>query len=164
MSHLSLKLPSKTRYWRKVRWKWREDGEEDVSSYWMISSKGEGTIKYYKLKGEALDRSVWSTGFWRGYGPVVRPTTEWMNEWMTRRHIPEETNSHLSRCENLETHKIYDKTSNCTEQVHATELIAEACSTRSLQEIFGPRHSILLPAETLLLRKVLLILSLPKLW
>jgi hypothetical protein len=72
---------------------------------------------------------------------------------MTRRHIPEETNPKLRRCENLETHEIYDKTSNCTEQVHASELIAQACSTRSLQEMFGPRSSVLLPAETFLLRK-----------
>jgi len=57
---------------------------------------------------------------------------------MTRRYIPEERNPHLRRCENLETHKIYDKTSNCKEQVHASVLIAQASSTRSLQEIFGP--------------------------
>jgi hypothetical protein len=31
---------------------------------------------YWKLKGEALDRSVWRTVFGRGYGPVVRQTTE----------------------------------------------------------------------------------------
>jgi hypothetical protein len=31
------------------------------------------------LKEEALDRTVWRTRFGRGYGPVVRQTTEWMN-------------------------------------------------------------------------------------
>jgi len=31
---------------------------------------------YCKLKEEALDRTVWRTGFGRGYGPVVRPITE----------------------------------------------------------------------------------------
>jgi hypothetical protein len=33
-----------------------------------------------KLKQEALDRGLWKTLFERGYGPVVRQTTEWMNE------------------------------------------------------------------------------------
>jgi len=31
---------------------------------------------YRKLKEEALDRTVWRTGFVRGYGPVLRPTAE----------------------------------------------------------------------------------------
>jgi hypothetical protein len=30
------------------------------------------------LKEEALDRTLWRTRFGRGYGPVVRQTTEWM--------------------------------------------------------------------------------------
>jgi hypothetical protein len=30
------------------------------------------------LKQEALDRTLWRTRFGRGYGPVVRQTTEWM--------------------------------------------------------------------------------------
>jgi hypothetical protein len=32
--------------------------------------------RYWKLKEEALDRTVWRTGFGRGYGPVVRQTAE----------------------------------------------------------------------------------------
>jgi hypothetical protein len=32
------------------------------------------------LKEEALDRTLLRTRFGRGYGPVVRQTTEWMNE------------------------------------------------------------------------------------
>jgi len=32
----------------------------------------------WKLKEEALDRTPWKTLFGRGYGPVVRQTTEWM--------------------------------------------------------------------------------------
>jgi hypothetical protein len=32
--------------------------------------------EYWKLKEEALDRSVWRTGFGRGCGPVVRQTME----------------------------------------------------------------------------------------
>jgi len=29
------------------------------------------------LKEETLDRSLWRIGFGRGYGPVLRQTTEW---------------------------------------------------------------------------------------
>jgi hypothetical protein len=32
--------------------------------------------RYWKLKEEALDRTMWRTLFGRGYGPVVRQTTE----------------------------------------------------------------------------------------
>jgi hypothetical protein len=32
--------------------------------------------RYWKLKKEALDRTLWRTRFGRGYGPVVRQTTE----------------------------------------------------------------------------------------
>jgi hypothetical protein len=31
---------------------------------------------YWKLKEEALDRTLWKTHFGRGYGPVIRQTTE----------------------------------------------------------------------------------------
>jgi hypothetical protein len=31
---------------------------------------------YWKLKEEALDRTLWRTFFGRGYGPVVRQTAE----------------------------------------------------------------------------------------
>jgi hypothetical protein len=31
---------------------------------------------HWKLKEEALDRTVWRTCFGRGYGPVVRQTAE----------------------------------------------------------------------------------------
>ena len=34
---------------------------------------------YSHLKEEALDRTMWRAGFWRGFGPVVRQTTKWMN-------------------------------------------------------------------------------------
>jgi hypothetical protein len=33
--------------------------------------------RYWKLKEEALDCTVWRTLFGRGYGPVVRQTTEY---------------------------------------------------------------------------------------
>jgi hypothetical protein len=32
--------------------------------------------RYWKLKEEALDRTLWRTRFGRGYGPVVRQATE----------------------------------------------------------------------------------------
>jgi len=32
------------------------------------------------LKEEALDRSMWRARVGRGFGPVVRQTTKWMNE------------------------------------------------------------------------------------
>jgi hypothetical protein len=32
--------------------------------------------RYWKLKEEALDRTIWRTRFGRGYGPVVRQATE----------------------------------------------------------------------------------------
>jgi hypothetical protein len=32
--------------------------------------------RYWKLKEETLDRSLWRTHFGRGYGPVVKQTTE----------------------------------------------------------------------------------------
>jgi hypothetical protein len=32
--------------------------------------------RYWKLKEQALDRTLWRTRFGRGYGPVVRQTTE----------------------------------------------------------------------------------------
>ena len=35
-----------------------------------------GKKGYWKLKDEALDRTVWRNSFGRGYGPVVRQTAE----------------------------------------------------------------------------------------
>jgi hypothetical protein len=40
---------------------------------------------YSHLKDEALDRTMWRARFGRGFGPVVRQTTEWMmNEWISQ--------------------------------------------------------------------------------
>jgi hypothetical protein len=33
-------------------------------------------IRYWNLKEEALDRTLWRSRFGRGYGPVVRLTTK----------------------------------------------------------------------------------------
>jgi len=38
---------------------------------------------YSHLKEEALDRTMWRARFGRGFGPVVRQTTKWMNEYYT---------------------------------------------------------------------------------
>jgi len=35
---------------------------------------------YSHLKEEALDRTMWGARFGRGFGPVVRQTTKWMND------------------------------------------------------------------------------------
>jgi len=35
---------------------------------------------YSHLKEEALDRTVWRACFGRGFGPVLRRTSKWMNE------------------------------------------------------------------------------------
>ena len=35
---------------------------------------------HWKFKEEALDRTLWKTRFGRGYGPVLRQTTEWMKK------------------------------------------------------------------------------------
>ena len=40
------------------------------------------TRLYWELKEEALDCTLWRTGFGRGYGPVVGETMEYMNECM----------------------------------------------------------------------------------
>jgi hypothetical protein len=34
---------------------------------------------YSHLKEEALDRTMWKSRFGRGFEPVVRQNTEWMN-------------------------------------------------------------------------------------
>jgi hypothetical protein len=38
---------------------------------------------YSHLKEEDLDRTMWRARFGRGFGPVVRQTAKWINEWMT---------------------------------------------------------------------------------
>jgi len=39
-----------------------------------------GRRGYSHLKEEALDRTIWRARFGRGFGPVVRQATKWMNE------------------------------------------------------------------------------------
>jgi hypothetical protein len=69
---------SKTCYWRK------EGVLEVTRRRWRSRKQLLGDLKeiigYWKLKDEALDRTLWRTRFGKGYGPVVRQTKEWMNE------------------------------------------------------------------------------------
>jgi hypothetical protein len=39
----------------------------------------------WRLEEEALDRTLWIIRFGRGYRPVERQATEWLNEWMKER-------------------------------------------------------------------------------
>jgi hypothetical protein len=43
--------------------------------------------RYWKLKEEALDRTVWRTRSGRGYGPVVRQTTEHESMYSTTMEV-----------------------------------------------------------------------------
>jgi len=60
----------------KERWEGREDEEKDVSNYRMTLRIRGNTVNWGK---EALDRTLWGTGFGRGFGSVVRQTTECIN-------------------------------------------------------------------------------------
>jgi hypothetical protein len=42
---------------------------------------------YSYLKELALDRTMWRARFGRGFGPVVRQTTKWMNEFRTNEYV-----------------------------------------------------------------------------
>jgi hypothetical protein len=39
------------------------------------------------LKEESLDRTMWRARFGRGFGPVVRQTAKWMNEWIPQKRV-----------------------------------------------------------------------------
>jgi hypothetical protein len=46
--------------------------------------------RYSHSKEGAIECTVWRNRFGRGVGPVVRQTTDWMNEWMNDVHqIPD---------------------------------------------------------------------------
>ena len=44
-------------------------------------------IEYWKLKQEALNRTVWRTGFGGGCAPVVWQTEGWMDGWTDGRML-----------------------------------------------------------------------------
>jgi hypothetical protein len=52
-------------------------------------------LGYSHLKEEALDRTMRTARFGRGFGPVVRQTTKWMNEWIRLRLILTFTNASM---------------------------------------------------------------------
>ena len=62
-----LKLPSKTRYWRK----YRGDGNKKKKCKLLLGDLKE-TVRDLKLKEEALDRTLWTIRFVRGCGPDIR--------------------------------------------------------------------------------------------
>ena len=59
----------KTRYLRK-------DGRKDRSERKKLLDDIKEKRGYWKLKEQALNRSLWRTRFGRGYGPVVGQTTK----------------------------------------------------------------------------------------
>jgi hypothetical protein len=74
-SHLTQKLPSKASYRRKDKGR---DGSDKKPR-----KKTKKLLGYFKdrrgyshLKEDALDRTMWSNRFGRGFGPVVRRNTE----------------------------------------------------------------------------------------
>ena len=51
---------------------------------------------YSHLKEETLDRTMWTAGFGRGFGPVVRQTIKWMNYALplaVQFHLPSSSSS-----------------------------------------------------------------------
>jgi len=62
-----LKLPSKTRYWRKDR----GDGNKGKKCKLLLDDLKE-TVRDLKPKEEVLARILWTFRFGRGYGPVIR--------------------------------------------------------------------------------------------
>jgi hypothetical protein len=51
---------------------------------------------YSHLKEEDLDRTIWRARFGRGFAPVVRQTTKWMNEWMYKHITIKENKLHFA--------------------------------------------------------------------
>ena len=70
------------RDWRKVRRKDRMTGRRGKRRKQLLDDLKEKR-KYWKLKEEALDRTLWRTRFVRGYGRVVRQSTEWISIYTT---------------------------------------------------------------------------------
>jgi len=66
------------RYWRKDRGKDRSDGKKTI----QLLGEHKENKGCWELKEKTLDDTLWRTRFGRGYGPVVRQTTERMKERM----------------------------------------------------------------------------------
>jgi len=54
----------------------REGAGREVGTRKQLLDDPEETRRSWKVKQEAVDHTVWRTGFGRGYGPVARQTTE----------------------------------------------------------------------------------------
>jgi len=65
-SYIVKELPSETRYSRKGIGKDRSDGRRGRRRKQLLDGSKE-TRGYWELKEEALDRTLWRTGFRRGY-------------------------------------------------------------------------------------------------
>jgi hypothetical protein len=61
--------------------------------------------RYCKLKEKALDRTLWRSRFGRGYGPVVRQTTGWMNEYYFIINIPKNYSQNMIHVIGATRHK-----------------------------------------------------------
>jgi hypothetical protein len=59
------------------------------------------------LKEEALDRIMWRARFGRGFGPVVRQTTKWMNELLLFVLLHDYCILHILTCMDASLNKLY---------------------------------------------------------
>jgi len=53
---------------------------------------------YSHLKEEALGRTMWRARFGRGFGPVLRQTTEWMNDKKRRQSFGKNCSNRKQTC------------------------------------------------------------------
>jgi hypothetical protein len=89
------------------------------------------TRGYWKLKEEALDRTLWRTRFGRGYGPIVKQTTDRMNI----------KGSHRTRIRGRSLEGVRNPTKNLTHDVHKTNFETWTYGIRTTVLRTVPRHS-----------------------
>jgi hypothetical protein len=65
----------------KIKWEIEVTGRPERRRRKLLNGLKERR-GYSHLKVEALDRNMWTVGFGRGFGPVVRQTTKLVNECM----------------------------------------------------------------------------------
>ena len=75
IGHILRKRFSKTIYWQKDRKTDRSFGRQGRRRKQLLDDLKE-TRGYWKMKEDTLDRTVWITRFGRGYGRLLRQTTE----------------------------------------------------------------------------------------
>jgi hypothetical protein len=66
-------------YWRKIKGGIEVTGRRGRRRRKLLDDLKERR-GYSHLNQEALDRTMWRARFERGFGPVMRQTTKWMNE------------------------------------------------------------------------------------